>query len=601
LFKFKTVFINNLFSGKDLIKVYYLFALIITVSILELFGLASIAPFLGLVTDPDLVNKHSLIHFVYSTLGFDAPKYFIAFLGSIFLVSMITSSILSVLLSWKINIFVQNTTARLSQALFRHYVFMPYSFHLDTHSSVISKNILNEVARAVELVVYPFLIALSKICLSIFITVLLILVDPILALLCCFTFSVYYLLTFGLLKNKVDILGKGIAKAISLRFKVVSESIAGIKELKLEGKEEEYISFFKKPSQDFAELIVSSQLRATLPKVVIEVLSFGLITIIIIYLSINVPSSGKRVSLIALYGFSAYRLIPALHIAYESLIQVRFNFSALENLSKQLYEKHKKHGVEVHKDEMDFSKIVKLTDVSYRYPGAKVNAVENISLEFGPADHIGLVGESGSGKSTLIDVLLGLLELSSGEMSLGKVKLCPENISRWQECISYVPQNIFLFDGSIEQNIAFEFGSERIDRERVSRAIQLSALTDFVSSLPNRESSLIGERGVKLSGGQRQRIGIARALYKKSNIIILDEATSAIDSVSESKVTQSLETLQDRPTIITITHRISVLKNCNVIYVMRDGQFISSGSFEYLLKNCQYFRNLSNLLQIPRK
>jgi ABC-type bacteriocin/lantibiotic exporter with double-glycine peptidase domain len=190
---------------------------------------------------------------------------------------------------------------------------------------------------------------------------------------------------------------------------------------------------------------------------------------------------------------------------------------------------------------------------------------------------------------------VGLVESISGGISVGKVKLCPENIPHWQEYISYVPQNIFLFDGSIEQNIAFEFGSEIIDRERVAKAIQLSALTDFVSSLPNKTNTLIGERGVKLSGGQRQRIGIARALYKKSKIIIMDEATNAIDLFNESKIIQSLETLQDRPTIISITHRISVLKNCKVIYVMKEGRLVSSGSFEYLLKNCQDFGNLSNI------
>ncbi len=597
MFNFIKGILNNLFPQHELAKLYYLFALMLLVGFLETLGLASIAPFLGIVTDPSLIDKHSLIHSVYSKFEFREPRNFIAFLGVIFLIMMILNSVINIILGWRINIFVQYTTARLSQERFKQYMFMPYTFYLDTHSSEISKNILNEVSRAVELVIYPLLIALSKFSVSILIAGMLILIDPILALTCFGTFFIYYLVIYNFLKKKVVILGSAISEDISLRFKIISESIAGIKHIKLENREEEYISLFKKPSESFAKHIVSNQLKATLPKGVIEILSYGLITSMIIYLSLEVPSAGKRVSLIALYGFSAYRLIPALHLAYESLIQARFNFSALEDLSSQLSKKHKNFDFKSDEDQLDFSSNVKLTDVSYCYPSSKINAVENISLEITPGSRIGIVGVSGSGKSTLVDVILGLLKISSGEIKVGTVKLSPENIISWQKQISYVPQDIFLFDGSIEQNIAFTFNTEPIERDRLARAIQLSMLTDFVSALPNKESTFIGERGVKISGGQRQRIGIARALYKRSNVIILDEATSAIDVINERKITQSFEELQAKHSIITITHRISVLKNCDIIYSMKEGKIISSGSFNYLWKNCPYFQNLSNLSQ----
>jgi len=598
---FKKNVVDILFPGRELSKVYYLFALMLIVGILEVFGLASIAPFLGIVTEPELINRHSLIHSLYATLEFSEPKHLIAFLGAVFLVVMVMTSVLNIFLGWQINIFVQNTTARLSQALLRCYFSKSYSFFLETHSSIISKNVLSEVPRAVERVIYPFLIALSKISLSAFISALLLLVDPVLAFICFSTFSIYYLLVFRYFKKQVDAFGNAVAQAIALRFKIVSESIGGIREIKLESKEEEYISLFKQPSERFADLIVSSQLRATLPKAIIEALSYSLITLVIIYLSVNVPNSGARVSLIALYGFSAYRLIPAIHLAYENLVEVRFNFTALITLSKQLQEarreidsKHHKNEVDVERNhtEIDASNVIRFTSVSYSYPTAQTKALDNVCLEFSPGTHIGLVGESGSGKSTLINILLGLLDRSSGEITVGNVELYPNNFGCWQGQIAYVPQSIFLFDGSIAQNISFELNSKSVDKERLSNVIYMSSLAEFVNSLPHGENTLIGEDGVKLSGGQKQRIGVARALYRRSKLIILDEATSSIDAVNELKVTNHIEALKHQPTIITVTHRLAILKNCSIIYTMKKGKIMSSGSYEDLIDNCQYFRSL---------
>ena len=593
MFKDKRLLMNNLFPSSERRKIHHLFALMLLAGMLEVVGLVSIAPFLAIVTDPEMIFKHSYIHYVYSKLQFSRITYFIAFLGFSFLIIMILTSNLNVFLHWKINKFIQYSTARIAQDLFRKYLFMPYTFYLDIHSSEISKNILNEVARAIELVVYPFLIALTKFSVSVLIVIILFLVDPFVALTTFSIFSMYYLLAFKYLKKKIGIMGEATTTAISARYKVISESISGIKEIKLKRKEEECCTLFRAPSEDFAEYLVTRQLFAAVPKVLVEIVTYSLVTFIIVYLTLTEPNAGKRISIIALYGFAAYRLIPSLHAAYDCVTQIKFNFSSLESLSYRLSAMSKSVNVESCGEHMDFSKKVQLNNVSYCYANSKENAVENISFEFAPGSRIGLVGESGSGKSTLVDIILGLLEVQSGEINLGTVCLKPHNIDSWQERLSYVPQDIFLFDGTIEENIAFNLAAKSIDSERIEKVIQQSMLTEFINSLSEGKKTLVGERGVRISGGQKQRIGIARALYKNADLLILDEATSAIDSITERKVMHSLATLKNKPAIIMIAHRVSTVINCDLIYVLKKGRIISSGSFGYLSENCEYFRNLS--------
>ena len=560
---------------------------------LETFGLISIAPFLGIVADPGLINKHSLINLVYTSLGFSEPQYFIAFLGTSFLFTIIFSSILTAVLLWRINRFVQNTTARLTQDLFRNYLFMPYSFFLATHTSEISKNILNEVSRAVELVIYPFLIAVAKSVVSVLIVLMLFFADPIIATASLLIFSGYYVLAFFYVQKRLGAIGEATTNTIATRYKIISEAISGIKEIKLTRKEEERSDSFKLPSEQLANYIVKSHLAAAVPKILIEIVTYSIVITIIVYLALTEANYGKRISIIALYGLAAYRLIPALHIVYNSFTQIKFNFGALVVLSDKLSTTSNPHNHERHLVKMDFPQTVKIDNVSYRYPDSKTNALENICFEFSQGSKIGLVGQSGAGKSTLVDVLLGLLDVKSGDIYLDNIRLTSQNLGSWQGNISYVPQDIFLLDGTIEQNIAFHLGQQFIDKEKLKTAIDQSALNEFINFLPAREKTFVGERGVRLSGGEKQRIGIARALYRNANLIVLDEATSALDSITQREITQSLNKLATKPAIITIAHRISTVRTCDIIFVLNNGRIVSKGSFEHLSKNCQYFQNLS--------
>jgi len=586
--------INSIFPGTEKIKLWYLFIFMLITGVFEVFGLASIAPFLGIVADPDLVESNELINLAYSSMGFTGKNDFIIFIGLFFLVVIIITSTLNVFLNWKINSFVQYSTARLAQLLLNKYLCMPYTFFLNIHSSEISKNILNEVARAVELVIYPSLHALSKLVVTLFIVLLLFLVNPEIALTTFLVFSFFYLLIFKYLKKKIEIIGEAATAAISDRFKVISETIAGIKEIKLKRMEKQCCLLFKTPSENFAQYVITRHLFAEIPKALIEIVTFTLIILIIIYLMLAESDSGNRISIIALYGFAAYRLMPAVQLIFNNVTQIKFNFSSLKALSDRLVLMDGNANYVKNSVPLDFPNKVEIKELSYCYPGTKEKVLDKVSLAFNPGMKVGLVGESGSGKSTLVDIILGLLELQSGEIILGNVKLSAENTSTWQEYLSYVPQNIFLFDGTVEQNIAFSLGQDSIDKERIQTVISQSVLNEFINDLPDKENTLVGERGVRISGGQKQRIGIARALYKKSNLLILDEATSAIDSINERKIIDTITTLPDKPAVIMIAHRISTVRNCDIIYVLKKGKIIASGSYDYLLSNCDYFKNLSN-------
>ena len=276
---------------------------------------------------------------------------------------------------------------------------------------------------------------------------------------------------------------------------------------------------------------------------------------------------------LSLYALVAFRLIPSANRIITAIQQLRFGLPTLNLLSEELSLNEPQLIKSGNVDKMKFKNNFQIKNLSYSYPNADSKALNSISLRINKGDFIGFVGESGSGKSTLIDIILGVLPPTSGSLYLDGVDIS-ENLRGWQNQIGYVPQEIFLIDDTLRRNIAFGLNDNDINHTSIQKAISLAQLENFINDLPEGLNTIVGERGVRISGGQRQRIGIARALYHKPEVLVLDEATSNLDIKTEADLMDAIFALHGQKTIITVAHRLKTLDKCDNIYTLRNGKII---------------------------
>jgi ATP-binding cassette, subfamily B, bacterial PglK len=396
---------------------------------------------------------------------------------------------------------------------------------------------------------------------------------------------VIFLLYNFFLTSKISVFGEQYTKGMANIMQGTSEVSQGIKELKTLGKE----AFFLDSVNQSADLVARSALRLNLysifPKNIIEVI---LISFIVLIISLSLSSEGSlgtTLSILGIFAASMIRIAPLvsqLQANINSLIFGRNSISLLAEImrnqgtntdiySNDVIENNRKDKA-LHSP---FQSLV-LDNVSYTYPNSDIQSLKNISLRIDKGDFIGLVGPSGAGKTTLVDVILGFLKPSSGLLQFNQADAHKE-INKWRSYCAYLPQEIFLIDGTLEQNITLE--RTKVDSSNLASALKLSKLESLVNDLPNGLDTGLGDKGVRLSGGQKQRVAIARSIYNKREVLILDESTSALDSATEKAVIEEILTLRNEKTIIAIAHRISTLKECNKIFKIMDGEI--EGPFSY--------------------
>ena len=337
-----------------------------------------------------------------------------------------------------------------------------------------------------------------------------------------------------------------------------------------------------------------NQLSNILPKYLLDAIGFGAILFLMTYTVYIEKTSGEIIPIVAVFALAGYRLMPALQQIYASLTQLKFNFPALEILVTDLSSVNEVTSFNRQKNPpLLFSKHLIIKDVGFTYPNVNIPVLKNINLKIELNTTVGLVGITGSGKTTLVDIVLGLLNNTRGKLFVDETELTAENISSWQDNLGYVPQAIYLIDDTIERNIAFAV--TEVDINKVKHAAKMAELDEFIQTLPDGYQTNVGERGIRLSGGQKQRIAIARALYHDPKFLILDEATSSLDGLTENIIMDAIHNLAHKKTILMIAHRITTLKECDVIYVLENGAIINSGSYKQLLKSDENFRHMANI------
>ena len=482
---------------------------------------------------------------------------------------------------------------KLGRRLIAAYLRQPYDWFSGQNSADLGKNILSEVSTVVHQVLIPLLILVSQSIICVALCILLIFVDPIVALFSVFALSFAYLAIFAAFKGFLTIVGRERLDANTKRYSAVMECFQAIKEVKVLSLESTYVSKYNQPAKAYAGFVAASQTIAQLPRYFVEAVAFGGLIFFVLF-SIGRSGFSESLPLISLYAFCGYKLMPAVQQIYNASSQIRFAEPSLAAVYDDFHDVEQKQSTYIEDGKVNFpSDAIKLNNVSYRYPRSNSLALSDISLSIFVGKSTALVGPTGSGKTTALDLILTLLKPESGSLHLDNFELGGRTSSNWLSHIGYVPQRVFLTDDTIAANIAFGESPDEFDYEKIRRVADVAMLTDFVDSeLVKGFETVIGERGDRLSGGQIQRIGIARALYRQPKLLVLDEATNALDSITEAKVMSNVLSYNRSLTTLIVAHRLTTVEACDQIYLLQNGRVRNSGSYKHLLRTDPLFEKM---------
>ena len=564
--------IYQLLNTKQKRSLIFLFILVGFSIIFEMLGIGILLPAIGVI-----LNKN-----IGATYPFILP--FLKFIGNPNQVKLITitmvliafifliKSFFLIYLSFVQSKFGSTLTYELNNKLFKGYLNQDYFFHLNNNSAILLRNIHN-VSQFTS--VTQALINLSvEVSLVVSIFSFMVFIEPLGSI----SVAIFLIIFVGLFQRFTR---NKLLKWGSLKQKYSGESnmhllqgLGGIRDIKIYGKEDYFTEQFNIVNKELTKLLVKYGVTNLLPRIYLELVSIlGLVALVLIMLmQDNDPS--KLIGVIGVFSIAAYRLIPSMNRIISSTQVFKNSKASIDLIFSEIIEIEKnKYTIDKIDNDIQFNNIITFKNVSFSYPTTKKLVLNNISLDIKKGDYIGIVGESGAGKSTLIDLLIGLYNPTIGSIKIDNLNLS-DCKKAWQNKIGYVPQNIYLFDDTIINNIAFGIPKEKINLGRVKSSLIEAELFDFVESLPDGLNTKLGERGSRLSGGQKQRIGIARALYNSPSIIIFDEATNSLDSSTEKKIIESIDKLRAIRTIISITHNATAIEKCDKIYEIKDGKIL---------------------------
>lgn len=594
--------IYNLLKPDHKKKIFKIQILVILTSLMEVASVVVIGPFIGMLVNINDLEKTKIFFTIYNFYSFSNHISFLVACGTFVLLVLALTSFLSIITMRKIFITSTKIGTDIGADLYSHYISQPWDFHIVRNSSQLINNIMQESQRLTVTIIIPALNMNSKVVTAFFLCSVLFIYSPLVSAVGIFTFIFCYFCFFMLIKKKLDKFSSIVGARQENRFKLMAEGFGGIKDILISRSQEIFKKKFQQSSNDFAYALGRSQYLSVIPRYIMELIAFScVITLIIIMLIYKNTSLISILPLLAIFLLAGFKLIPCFQLIYSSAVSIKANLSAFYSIEQdlQLISKFKNDNLNNLEFENRFVKKTKfqesiiLNNVSFSYANNEKNSLKDISIKIPINNTVGFVGPSGAGKSTIIDIILGLLKPTKGDVLIDSQILNSENIISWQNNIGFVPQNIFLSDSSIKNNIAFGIPDENIDDSKIEIALKLSHLNYFIKDLKKGVATIVGERGVQLSGGQRQRIGIARALYKDPEVLVLDEATNSLDGITEKNIMDSISELSGKKTIIIIAHRISTLKKCNIIYVIENGRVVDKGNYDKLMLDSSIFQKMS--------
>ena len=561
-----------------------IFLLSLLIGFIELLGVASIVPFIGLLNDPDYIadNKYFLIMNNYLLLEKDS----LVFIAGIFMITtFITINLLNAFNLWITTKYGALLSHKISMMTSKSYLNQSYKYFVNADISSVSKNILEESGALSESIFIPFMQIISKVIIIILISSLLITVDFNVFIYSLLIFLFIFIVLFTSIKNKIKRYGTLRLSANDVRFKSVNDCLGGIKDVKFYNAEQYYLDNFSNSQKDFLAYTVKCIVLSTMPRYIIEIIAFGGFFSVILYMKFIGADISLHLPIISLFILAAYRLLPAINQIYSLSSSLRFHMPALDIIHQVVtLKRNHMHNYSIEK----IGPQIIFDDVSFSYNNQDP-VLLNVNLEIKSSTINAIIGETGSGKTTLLDLLLGFYKPTSGKIKINESLV---NHSNNKIKIGYVSQKVSFVDDSVAKNIAFGLSKDEINIEKINRLIDIVILKEVINMLPNKLNEKIGEDGAKLSGGQLQRIGIARALYLEPEILVLDEATNALDINTERLLFNSIKKHYKNITIIWITHRASSLSLCNNIYHLNKNNIKLVDNFKNNTTNDEYINKI---------
>lgn len=560
-------------------------------------GVASIIPFMSLLMRPEAVYDNRWVFWLYNWLGFTSVDSFVFFMGFVMLGIIVVGNLISALAIWLKLRFVWRNNHKLATALLRKYLSMPYVYFLNHHSADLGKNVLAEVNNLTSNFLIPFLEIVIHGTVVVLMVGMLFFVNPIVSSFALVALGGSYALIYLRFRRKLQDGGKKRLQANRGRFKAANEALAGIKDIKVLGRESFFIDRFITHSRRLSTLQAWNAVVGAIPRYLLEIIAFGGIIVLILVMMSAEGNVHHVIPMVSFFAFAGYRLLPSLQHIFQSFTKVQFNRAVLNKIYNDMIEEGEVHielADTILPKSLSFQKYICLDHISFWYPNTREPVLKSINLEIKRHTSVAIAGPTGSGKTTMVDIFLGLLFPQQGKLLVDGVEITADNVQNWQRNLGYVPQQIYLSDDTIARNIAFSLPDKEIDRESLDNAALIANLHDFIiNELPNGYDTLVGERGVRLSGGQRQRVGIARALYHDPEILVLDEATSSLDGITEDAVLEAMDNASKVKTLVVIAHRLTTVKNCDVIYLIDRGSILTSGTYSELLSTSAQFRAMA--------
>lgn len=565
-----------------------LLAIMTATAAVDAAGVLSVMPFLALAANPGAIQTSDWLAALHRAVGAPPPGQFVAAAGFATMAIVVLGNILRALLDWLTFRFAFSQEHLLSRRLLANYAAQGYEFFLARNSADLVRRALSEVHTAVQGLIIPLLHICSKLVAAALIVSLLVVINPAVALTLFGVLSAAYGVTYWAAHRRLGRIGIERDASNALRFRTTARLLDGIKEIKLYHRAGMLLRDFDRAARGVATTQAQSQTLGQLPRHALEALAYCAIVLVTISLVGGAPGDGDAIALIGLFAFGGYRLMPALQHIFSGATSLRFHEHLLGQLEKDLALDGS--GSPPAGAALGLRRAIELRDVTFTHQGQRGASIQGVSLTIRAGSTVGIAGPTGAGKSTLVDVILGLLEPGSGNLYIDDRRIDDSTRAAWQASVACVPQQIYLADDTVGHNIAF--GAPEIPPERIEEAARLACIHDFVMTLPSGYGTEVGERGVRLSGGERQRIGIARALCRKPDLLVLDEATASLDNLTEASVIENVRSAAGGATLIMVAHRLDTLRRCDTILLMDKGRLVASGSFTELSRDQEIFRSM---------
>ncbi len=602
-------YINRLLYILPTKKIHLVFTALIFIfaSCIEALGIGVVGPFIAFASDFNEIEKVPWLISIARTLEIE-QNHFVAFIGLI----VVLAFLLKTLIAWGTQVYITRFSDRLQRLLIvrmtRSYMQAPYVYHIAKNSSSIVDNLLEVANTFANTIFMPLLTTLANIFLFISLFILLCFTSlPVMLGLLAIMLPV--LLFFNSFAPKIRLWGQQMRDSKADIIQTVNHAFGSVKETKIIGCE----AYFERHIQDRARKLEQAHRTFVtfriLPRYILEsIVVIGAISTISLSILFDGEGISNTTSVLGVFALASLRLLPAISNSINGINQLRASSYTLDRIYYELSElatlkkeqslnrqlaidkpanySHSNLFSNQNNYSFQFDREIELSKITYRYPNSTTDVVSDLSLSIKKGESIAFIGKSGAGKTTLVDIILGLLVPQSGDLTVDGRSIY-QNLRAWKDLIAYIPQSIFLIDDSIEKNIAFGVPDSLIDHQKLAKAIEVAQLTDVIANLPQGINTIAGERGILLSGGQRQRVGIARAIYHDREILILDEATAALDNETEKLVTDSITALSENSkiTLITIAHRLSTIKNCDRVYSLSNGRILKSGNYAQVVEN----------------